>query len=198
LQHLFQYAPPSVDPKPRPLLFSPVIAFIVFTRYCFHASRMHAVLKAACMNVFSQHLSCEHLPFDSMHAMGTRQRTEGEGRLPARARACSPGGTYGSSCSCPSSYSSATSGGVTLKRRCTYRPSVIYLIVNKLLSLSPTAERAFALCRAVDDLRSILLDEVEVRGLDVRGQKILPHRLIGRSYTRHSLLGIKFVRASSS
>ena len=28
------------------------------------------------------------------------------------------------------------SGGVTLKKRCTYRPSVIYLIVNKLLSLS--------------------------------------------------------------
>jgi hypothetical protein len=28
------------------------------------------------------------------------------------------------------------SGGVTLKRRCTYRPSVIYLIVNKILSLS--------------------------------------------------------------
>jgi hypothetical protein len=28
------------------------------------------------------------------------------------------------------------SGGVTLKNRCTYRPSVIYLIVNKLLSLS--------------------------------------------------------------
>jgi hypothetical protein len=28
------------------------------------------------------------------------------------------------------------SGGVTLKRRCTYRPSAIYLIVNKLLSLS--------------------------------------------------------------
>ncbi len=26
-------------------------------------------------------------------------------------------------------------GGVTLKRRCTHRPSVIYLIVNKLLSL---------------------------------------------------------------
>jgi len=26
--------------------------------------------------------------------------------------------------------------GVTLKRRCTYRPSVIYLIVNKLLALS--------------------------------------------------------------
>jgi len=26
------------------------------------------------------------------------------------------------------------SGGVTLNRRCTYRPSVIYLIVNKLLS----------------------------------------------------------------
>ena len=31
---------------------------------------------------------------------------------------------------------SVASGGVTLKRRCTYRPSVIYLIVNKLLSLS--------------------------------------------------------------
>ena len=29
------------------------------------------------------------------------------------------------------------SGGVTLKRRCTYRPSVIYLFVNKPLSLSP-------------------------------------------------------------
>jgi len=28
------------------------------------------------------------------------------------------------------------SGGVTQKRRCTYRPSVIYFIVNKLLSLS--------------------------------------------------------------
>ena len=32
----------------------------------------------------------------------------------------------------------APSFGVTLKRRCTYRPSVIYLIVNKLLSLSPS------------------------------------------------------------
>ena len=30
------------------------------------------------------------------------------------------------------------SGGVTLKRRCTYRPSVIYLIVNKLFSPSPS------------------------------------------------------------
>ena len=29
----------------------------------------------------------------------------------------------------------APRGGVTRKRRCTYRPSVIYLIVNKLLSL---------------------------------------------------------------
>jgi hypothetical protein len=27
------------------------------------------------------------------------------------------------------------SGGITMKRRCTYRPAVIYLIVNKLLSL---------------------------------------------------------------
>ena len=30
----------------------------------------------------------------------------------------------------------APSGGVTLKRRCTYQASVIYLIVNKLLSVS--------------------------------------------------------------
>ena len=34
------------------------------------------------------------------------------------------------------------SGGVTLERRCTYRPSVIYLIVNKLLSLLSHASRA--------------------------------------------------------
>ena len=33
------------------------------------------------------------------------------------------------------------SGGVTLKRRYTYRPSVIYLIVNKLLSLSLSLSR---------------------------------------------------------
>ena len=32
------------------------------------------------------------------------------------------------------------SGGVTLKRRCTYRPYVIYFIVNKLLSLSPSPQ----------------------------------------------------------
>ncbi len=36
----------------------------------------------------------------------------------------------------PSLSPRAPSGGVTLKRRCTYLPSVIYLIVNKLLSLS--------------------------------------------------------------
>ena len=29
-----------------------------------------------------------------------------------------------------------SSGGVTLKRRCAYRPSVIYLMVNKRLSLT--------------------------------------------------------------
>ena len=34
----------------------------------------------------------------------------------------------------------APSGGVTLKRRCTYRPSVIYLTVNKRLSLSEEEE----------------------------------------------------------
>ena len=36
------------------------------------------------------------------------------------------------------------SGGVTLKRRCTYRPSVIYLIVNKLLSLSLSLKDSLA------------------------------------------------------
>ena len=39
----------------------------------------------------------------------------------------------------------APRGGVTRKRRCTYRPPVIYLILNKLLSLS----RARSLSRAV-------------------------------------------------
>ena len=32
-------------------------------------------------------------------------------------------------------YLFSSRGGVTLKRHCTYRPSVIYLIVNKLLPL---------------------------------------------------------------
>jgi hypothetical protein len=36
-------------------------------------------------------------------------------------------------------------GGVTLKRRCTYRPSVIYLIVNKPLSRARARARAFSL-----------------------------------------------------
>ena len=36
------------------------------------------------------------------------------------------------------SLSLSPSGGVTLKRRCTYRPSVIYFIVSKLLSLTHT------------------------------------------------------------
>ena len=36
------------------------------------------------------------------------------------------------------------SGGVTLKRRCTYRPAVIYLIINKLLSLSLSRARALS------------------------------------------------------
>jgi hypothetical protein len=38
------------------------------------------------------------------------------------------------------------SGGVTLRRRCAYRPSVIYLIVNKLLSLSLSLSFARSLC----------------------------------------------------
>ena len=42
------------------------------------------------------------------------------------------------------------SGDVTLKRLCTYRPSVIYLIVNKLLSLS----LSLSLCCTRKDLYS--------------------------------------------
>ena len=38
----------------------------------------------------------------------------------------------------------APSGGVTLKRCCTYRPSVIYLIVNKLLSHTHTLSLSLA------------------------------------------------------
>ena len=39
--------------------------------------------------------------------------------------------------------------GVTHKRRCTYRPSVIYLIVNKLLSLSLSLSLSLALALAL-------------------------------------------------
>ena len=38
-------------------------------------------------------------------------------------------------------------GGVTLKRRCIHRPSVIYLIVNKLVSLSLSLLLARSLSR---------------------------------------------------
>jgi hypothetical protein len=41
------------------------------------------------------------------------------------------------------------SGGVTLKRRCTYRPSVIYLIVNKHLSLSLSPTPLTTVCQRV-------------------------------------------------
>jgi len=44
---------------------------------------------------------------------------------------------------------SVASGGVTLKRRCTYRPSVIYLIVNKLLSLSLSLSLSLPLARSL-------------------------------------------------
>ncbi len=45
--------------------------------------------------------------------------------------------------------------GVTLKRRCTNRPSVIYLIVNKLLSLS------LSLCLALSLSFSLSLSALE-------------------------------------
>jgi hypothetical protein len=41
------------------------------------------------------------------------------------------------------------SGGVTLKRRCTYRPSVIYLIVNKLFSLSLSLALSLSVINAI-------------------------------------------------
>jgi hypothetical protein len=43
------------------------------------------------------------------------------------------------------SLSVSLSGGVTHKRRCTFRPSVIYLIVNKLLSLSVSLTHSLTL-----------------------------------------------------
>ncbi len=51
------------------------------------------------------------------------------------------------------------SGGVTLKRRCTYRPSVIYLIVNKLLSLSLSLSRARARAISVREATLRMWDE---------------------------------------
>ena len=45
-------------------------------------------------------------------------------------------------------------GGVTLKRRCTYQPSVIYLIVNKLLSLSLSL--SYSLCATPALVNSLL------------------------------------------
>ena len=65
------------------------------------------------------------------------------------------------------------SGGVTLKRRCTYRPSVFYLIVNKLLSLSlslsspPTS--------TFPSTPSLALFEMSRQGAD--GLEILQHFL---------------------
>jgi hypothetical protein len=54
----------------------------------------------------------------------------------AETRATRPNGEWGYSTRRQCCGPRVPSGGVTLKRRCTYRPSVIYLIVNKLLSLS--------------------------------------------------------------
>ena len=47
------------------------------------------------------------------------------------------------------------SGGVTLKRRCTYRPPVIYLIVNKLPSLTLSLSRAHALCLRISSAHTL-------------------------------------------
>jgi len=52
----------------------------------------------------------------------------------AETRATRPNGEWGYSIA--ANAGPRVPSGVTLKRRCTYRPSVIYLIVNKLLSLS--------------------------------------------------------------
>ena len=52
-------------------------------------------------------------------------------------------------------------GGVTLKRRCTHRPSVIYLIVNKLLSLS----LSLSLSRSLSLSLSLSLSSIPFRCL---------------------------------
>jgi hypothetical protein len=66
------------------------------------------------------------------------------------------------------------SGGVTHKRRCTYRPSVTYLIINKLLSLS--------LCLSLSVLLSL-------RSLSVPRQADWPEMKEDSSKTfRHNLL----------
>jgi len=59
----------------------------------------------------------------------------------------------------------------TLKRRCTYRPSVIYLIVNKLLSLSLSLSSLTA-CDA-DSYRSLVYP---------RDDELLPHSLTSLSH----------------
>ena len=51
------------------------------------------------------------------------------------------------------------SGGVTLKRRCTYRPSVIYLIVNKLLSLSLSL--SLTLLRKMKRIDSLIMKRID-------------------------------------
>jgi len=57
----------------------------------------------------------------------------------------------------------APSGGVTLKRRCTYRPSVINLIVNKLLSLSLSLSLVFYACSAcVGEIECVVVGVTEV------------------------------------
>jgi len=54
----------------------------------------------------------------------------------AETRVTRPNGEWGYSTRRTNAGPRVPSGGVTLKRRCTEQPSVIYLIVNKLLSLS--------------------------------------------------------------
>ena len=54
--------------------------------------------------------------------------------------------------------------GVTHKRRCTYRPSVIYLIVNKLLSLSLSLSLALARSRSRSLARSLSCIHIHTYG----------------------------------
>ena len=87
-------------------------------------------------------------------------------RFALRTACCTYGPTFIRCLHCSSSSSSplrrrvayrslkSLSGGVTHKRRCTYRPSLIYLIVDKLLSLSLSL--SLSVCHSLPPLSPFL------------------------------------------
>jgi hypothetical protein len=68
----------------------------------------------------------------------------------------------------------ALSLSLTLKRRCTYRPSVIYSIVNKLLSLSLSLSLPVSLSRAHARMYGLIYANSEFR--DYGPGTVTPHR----------------------